>query len=149
MELNKIEALLAKYEEGNTSLAEEKQLQEFFTTREVPPHLWEYRMIFGYTKKERTAIYTNDIKVSSPRRILAFVGIAASIILAIGAFTSLEMGQQQDLSQQNLGTIEDPEEAYLKTKETLQMVAQVLNNGTEELIYVEEFNNTTNKYIKK
>lgn len=148
MELNKIEALIAKYEEGNTSLAEEKLLQEFFTTGDVPPHLWEYRMIFGYTKKERTAIYTNDIKVSSSKRILSFVGIAASIILAIGIFASLEFGQQQELSQQNLGTIEDPQEAYMKTKEALDMVARVLNSSTQELQYVEEFNNTTNKYIK-
>lgn len=148
MELNKIEALIAKYEEGNTSLAEEKLLQEFFTTGDVPPHLWEYRMIFGYTKKERNAIYTNDIKVSSSKRILSFVGIAASIILAIGIFASLEFGQQQELSQQNLGTIEDPQEAYMKTKEALDMVARVLNSSTQELQYVEEFNNTTNKYIK-
>jgi hypothetical protein len=148
MELDKIEALLLKYDEGNTSLAEEKFLQEFFAGKEVPPHLEHYRLLFAYTTRERTSSYSGTVNFKSKKRRIAFVGIAASIILAIGLFISINTGQE-DFAGQDLGSIEDPEEAYFKAKETLQMVSAALNTGKEELIYIEEFEKAKNKYIKE
>ncbi|MCM4160361.1 hypothetical protein FHG64_18715 [Antarcticibacterium flavum] len=148
MELEKIEALLKKYEEGETTLAEESFLREYFTGAKVAPHLEPYRLLFAYTSKERTSTYPGKVEVKSKKKKFAFVGIAASIILAIGLFASLNTGQEE-LSGQDLGSIEDPEEAYYKTKEALQMVAAALNTGKEELIYVEEFDRAKNKYIKE
>ena len=43
MELNKIEQLLNKYLEGETSLTEEQTLQEFFNSSQVPSHLLSYQ----------------------------------------------------------------------------------------------------------
>lgn len=148
MELGKIEALLGKYEEGETTLAEERLLQEYFITNEVPPHLEQYRLLFAYTTRERASSYPGKVEVKSSKRRYAFTGIAASIILAIGLFASLNTGQEE-LASQDLGSIEDPEEAYYKTKEALQMVAAAFNTGKEELIYVEEFDRAKNKYIKE
>ena len=48
MELNNIERLLEKYEEGQTTLQEEAQLKHYFTTETVAPHLEVYRTIFVY-----------------------------------------------------------------------------------------------------
>jgi hypothetical protein len=148
MELDRIEALLLKYEEGETSLAEEKILQEYFTTAKVPPHLEQYRLLFGYTTRERAASYSGKVELTSKRKRYAFVGIAASIILAVGLFVGVNNGQE-DFASQDLGSIEDPEEAYFKAKETLQMVSAALNTGKEELIYVEEFDKVKNRYIKE
>lgn len=148
MELDKIETLLIKYDEGETTLAEEKILQEYFATAKVPPHLDSYKLLFAYTTKERTSSYDGKVDVNSKKRRFAFVGIAASIILAIGMFVSIDNGQE-DFAGQDLGSIEDPEEAYFKAKETLQMVSAALNSGKEELIYVEEFDKAKNKYIKE
>ena len=153
MELDKIEALLIKYEQGETSLQEEILLRKYFSTREIPPHLWVYRTIFSHNTKAGKAVYAKDImvdaKVKSFNKKYTFIGIAASIILAIGIFSSLyDYNQQDEINTHDLGTIEDPEEAYLKAKETLQLVAEALNTGKEELKYVNEFSNTTNKYLK-
>lgn len=148
MESDKIQVLLDKYEDGHTSLAEEKLLQDYFTSGNVPAHLQEYRLLFSYTRRERTPSYEREINVGTRRRGFAFAGIAASIILAIGLFVSLNSGREE-LYQQDLGTIEDPEEAYYKAKETLQMISSVLNTGTEELAYIEEFDKAKNKYIKE
>lgn len=147
MELIKIESLLKKYDEGETSLNEEKLLKEYFSSGETPEHLKEYREMFNFSKNEKEISYPGELGVKSKMKSYAFIGIAASILLAIGIFT-FQYNQQNILSGSELGTIENPEEAFLKTKETLQMIAEVLNNGQEELQYVEEFNNTTNKYIK-
>lgn len=148
MELDKIEALLGKYEEGETTLAEERFLQEYFKDNKVPPHLEQYRLLFAYTNRERASVYPGKVEVKSKKKRFAFVGIAASIILAVGLFATLNTGQEE-FSRQDLGSIEDPEEAYYKTKEALQMVAAALNTGKEELIYVEEFDRARNKYIKE
>lgn len=148
MEFDKIEALLEKYEDGNTSLAEEKLLREYFTSRDIPAHLEEYRLIFNYVARENSSSYPGEIKVKSHTRKYAFTGIAASIVLAAGLFIGLEKGQE-NLNQQDLGTIEDPQEAYEKAKESLQLISEALNSGKEDLAYIEEFDKATSKYIKE
>lgn len=148
MELTKIESLLEKYEDGDTSLAEEKILQDFFKTDHVPPHLEAYKTLFAFTRKARTASYTKEVRVTSRKTNYFFIGIAASVILAIGIFI-FDNNREMEMNQHSLGTIEDPAEAYLKAKETLQLVSSVLNSGQEELTYVEEFDKVKNKYIKQ
>ena len=52
------------------------------------------------------------------------------------------------MSDSNLGTIQDKEEALQKSMEALKMVSELMNEGKEDLIYLKEFNNTKNKFIK-
>ncbi len=152
MELTRIEALLEKYEEGATSLAEEKMLKEYFANGDVPEHLWGYRMIFGFTAKAKKTSYPYKLNVKkragSKRRLYSLFGIAASLALALGVYYYQENNQPQ-LMANDYGTIEDPEEAYLKTKETLQMIAEVFNDGKEDLVYIKEFNKTKDKFINE
>ena len=104
MELDKIEALLVKYDEGETTLAEEKILQEYFSTAKVPPHLEHYRLLFAYTTRESTSSYSGKVALGSKKRRFAFVGIAARIILAVGICVSINSGQE-DFAGQDLGAI--------------------------------------------
>lgn len=151
MELTNIESLLLKYDEGNTSLEEERVLKKYFSSEKVPDHLKPYKMVFAYTEKAKTESYSREVEVKRNNKLftnkLAWTGIAASVILAVGLFAALNTGNE-NLNQENLGTIEDPEEAYLKAKETLQIVSEVLNTGQDELTYVVEFDKAKNKYIK-
>ena len=147
MELSKLESLLKKYEEGNTSLAEEKQLQYYFSSAEIPAHLRSYKMIFAYAANEKNRTYPGKIQLTPNKRQFFLIGIAASILLAIGIF-AWQNNSWEELPQHNMGTIEDPHEAYQKTKEALQMVAEVFNSGREDLEYLNEFNKTKNKFIK-
>ncbi|MBT8295479.1 MAG: hypothetical protein KJO51_03605, partial [Gramella sp.] len=52
MELNKIEKLLERYDEGETSLAEEKQLREYFLKNEIPVHLRSYQLMFRFSERQ-------------------------------------------------------------------------------------------------
>lgn len=146
MELDKLESLLKRYDDGKTSLEEEKLLKNYFHSEEAPKHLKDYEAIFNFSEEEKKIHHPGKIKLKSGRKWYA-IGIAASILLAVGIFTFQE-NEQQNFSQNELGTIENPEEAYYKAKETLQMVAQIMNNGKEELIYLDEFNKTKNQIIK-
>ena len=48
MELARIEKLLDKYFEGETTISEEKELKVYFTGETVPSHLEKYKDLFGY-----------------------------------------------------------------------------------------------------
>lgn len=147
MESNNIKALLYKYEEGNTSIEEERILQKYFTSGKVPAHLKEYQSMFSFTANAREHIFEREVLPQKKRKRFAWMGIAASIVIAIGVFLAVN-NPTEELSHQSLGTIEDPEEAYLKARETLLLVSQAFNTGKEDLTYVEEFDKAINKYIK-
>ena len=57
MELKLVEQLLEKYFQGETTIAEEKQLKAYFSSNDVAPHLAKYQALFGYfeTQKERNS----------------------------------------------------------------------------------------------
>ena len=56
MELQKIRDLLEKYEAGETSLAEEKKLREYFAKNELPDSLKPYQLIFGFSEIEKKLV---------------------------------------------------------------------------------------------
>ena len=148
MELSNIEELLVKYENGNTSVEEERILQHYFSSETVPAHLKEYKSMFGFTTRAREHTYKGEVLPAKKRRNFTWIGIAASILILIGIYGVVN-DPTEELSQQSLGTIEDPEEAYLKARETLLLVSQAFNTGKEDLTYVEEFDKAKNKYIKE
>jgi len=153
MELNNLRALLRKYEEGETNLNEEKILKQYFTTLEledVPEEFLEYKKLFSFSIASKKVEYSKELRLyrSSSKKNWIYTGAAASILLVIGLLFFNDFNNQS-LNGENLGTIESPEQAYKKTKETLQMVANVFNDGREDLQYLEEFNKTKNKFIKK
>ncbi|WP_155827778.1 hypothetical protein [Gillisia sp. JM1] len=149
MELNNLRNLLQKYEEGETSLQEERDLKKYFSTNEVPEEFIAYKSIFNFNTESRKIKYPKDSQLkSTPKRKWAYAGVAASILI-IMSFLFFNDLTNKKLEDQNLGTIEDPEQAYLKTKETLKMVADVFSDGREDLKYLNEFNKTKNKFIKE
>lgn len=68
MELANIEKLLEKYLDAETTLQEEKMLQEYFTSNNVAPHLQEYSMMFGYFKESKDETFTQTIQLK-PKKL--------------------------------------------------------------------------------
>lgn len=148
MELQKIKDLLEKYEAGETSLAEEKKLREYFKRNEVPDSLKPYQFIFGFSEIENKKSYEREIELPSNKQDNRYLwtAIAASVILVVGLF--FFQNKPLEMSDSDLGTIQDKEEALQKSMEALKMVSELMNEGKEDLIYLKEFNNTKNKFIK-
>ena len=61
MELIKIEYLLEKYFQGETSIAEEKELRTYFSSSDVAQHLEQYKAIFGYYKLAKEQQFTSQV----------------------------------------------------------------------------------------
>ena len=149
MELNDLRLLLDKYENGETSVQEERELKVYFKSHDVSQEFTAYKQIFAFSSESKKIGYSKEVQLNAgSNKKWAFVGIAASILI-IMSFYFFNDGSSLSLNKQNLGTIEDPEQAYLKTKETLKMVAEVFNDGREELEHLDEFNKTKNKFIKE
>lgn len=90
----KIDELLNKYFEGETSCEEERELRRFFTEEEVPEEMQMYRPMFAYLDKEvkehqsllpkaeNKKVKTGRI---TPRRLYYTIGsIAAGLLILVG-----------------------------------------------------------------
>ncbi|MFD2512809.1 HEAT repeat domain-containing protein [Pontibacter locisalis] len=137
-----IEELLQKYYEGETSVAEEKQLQEFFnSTHLLPdslkPHAAQFQF---YTKQqeeglskfladdwlfekveEQTALVQGKQLSFPVQKAVSFWYVAASVLLIIGAFWA---GSQY---RQEPATVQHPEIAALQQE--VQEMKEILTSG--------------------
>ncbi|MCD4698099.1 MAG: hypothetical protein K8S16_17880 [Bacteroidales bacterium] len=156
MNLQRIEDLIRKYENGDTSLAEENELLTFFRQEDIPFQFRAYKEMFGFfelTKKEtignpdfdQTVLNRiSELKKSEQPRfyvryLYPIAGIAASILLIIGLyFFTFD-------SFTPLGTYEDPEIAYAETKKILLNVSGNLNSGIDPLSNIKEINKGMNE----
>lgn len=148
MELQKIEQLLDKYFEGETSQAEEQTLREYFKNNRVAAHLEIYKNMFAYFSQAKEESFDAKIKAVSPvktrkNRLFFRYAAAATVIAAFGiAF----------FFQQNSNALSHNEQeaiaAYEKTKEALQMLSSHFNESVEQLAYINEFETSKNKIFK-
>lgn len=142
MESDKIELLVEKYFQGETSLAEEKELQNYFSSSDVAQHLEHYRPMFGYFASAREQKSTHDIPLpSEKRKNVAWLSIAASVVvlLGIGTFTYFNYDGN---TAQDLGTYDDPKEAFEETQKALSLLSGNVNVGMESVQYIQEFETT-------
>jgi len=141
MESHNIKELLEKYFNAKTSLQEEKELKNYFSSENISPEFMQYQDMIGYFSKEQKtetqrAFY---IKKTSKRDWLS---IAASVVIILGiGFTFLK----QSPTENNLGTFNDPEIALAETQKAFNLIAENLNKGKEKIYYLQEYENTKNK----
>ncbi|MFC5045963.1 hypothetical protein ACFSTE_14180 [Aquimarina hainanensis] len=149
MELSKIEKLLEKYFEGETTISEEKELKVYFTGDNVPSHLEKYKSMFQFFSDQRAVVAPSGIRLPGTSHRTTWYkwgGVAASIALIAGIFiTDIN---KPVVNEVDVDTFEDPEVALQKTKEVLSLVSQYMNEGKRDLVYLKEFENTRNKLIK-
>jgi hypothetical protein len=159
-DLKKIEELLEKYYNGDTSLEEERKLQWYFQTHDVPLHLRSDAELFRsnyrrsteedapeLTEKLAKLLDKQDKKSRFliPARSLRWIsGVAASIIILL----SLWIGFGRDSFHKHTkfaDTYNDPKIAYQETMKALLLVSEKLNAGTQELQQLKKYNQSLNK----
>jgi len=145
MELHNIESLLEKYFQGETSIAEENELRNYFSSADVAQHLIQYKPLFSYfihAKEEKSA---KQIPLQSKKRYVAWLSVAASVVVLLGvAFTWFNNPPQEDL-----GSFDDPEIAFRETKRALALLSGNVNKGIESMQYVQEYENTKGQVFLK
>jgi len=161
MDWNKIENLLERYYDGETSLAEEQEIRNAFQGGNVPHHLQAEAELMGYIAKAGTEKSSAEFKQPSsggsvvnmqPKRnfsinIRRFIA-AASIILIIGVgikFWGPTAAGTNDCSNQVLATINnqeicDKELAKEEARKALLLISSKLNKGTNEMGHLKTLN---------
>ena len=159
MELKKIERLLEKYEQCDTTLQEEAQLKHYFTTETVAPHLEAYRALFAYFSSEKQLSYQRPLAVtrSQPYK---YRWLAAAAVITIMFSTFMLTSRDEFIKLTN-----EEQFVYNETLKAFDLISNQMNKGTaplsalnmistsfeqgkQNVVYLEEFNNSTNKIFK-
>ncbi len=152
MEFNKIEDLLEKYFQGETSIAEEKELKDYFSSPNVAQHLEQYKPMFGYFSQVKEQKSTQEIPLQTKKRNVTWLSIAASAVILLGIGTYFYVSDQNAtpvVAQSELGTYDDPEEALAATQKALALLSNNVNVGIESVQYIKEYEQSKNKIFKQ
>jgi len=152
MELNKIEYILEKYFQGETSIAEENELKEYFSSSNVAQHLEQYKPIFGYFSQVKQQKSTHEVPLQTKKRNVAWVSIAASAVVLLGIGTYFYISEKNVApvtAQSELGTYDNPEKAFAETQKALALLSNNVNVGIESVQYIKEYEQSKNKIFKQ
>lgn len=136
MESARIEKLLDAWFEGNTTLAQETDLRDYFTKGEVAEHLEAYKPIFlglviaGSEVSEKEVVLPNAGSSIKPfwYSIAAMLLVAATIGGIMFSNSGLSAEEEQALA------------AFKESKKVMLLLSEGLNSGTENLNHLNEFN---------
>ncbi|MFA6125688.1 MAG: hypothetical protein WC699_00145 [Bacteroidales bacterium] len=150
MKTTEVKTLLQKYYNGLTSNAEESSLEEYFLSGPTDPEFEADRLHFLAVAAmrdeeievpgdlEATVLQTlNKVRQEQGRgnrRILYFtVSVAAGLLLLVSSYLFLSR-------QDHTMYIEDPKIAYAESREALEMVSRLFNQGTSQLSGLRKIN---------
>ncbi len=159
--IDKIRLMRERFYQGETTLEEERFLQDYFSTTSIPEVLLPDRELFqafdvarvsipvpkNLNKKILNVIDREERKERRTRRISLYSlsGLAAGLLALIAVYVFFLRTDRPALfaSQQVMDTYEDPMVAYQEAKRTLAYVSVKLNQGTSELKHVQRVSQTT------
>lgn len=168
MDLDRIEQLLAKYWECETTVEEEKELKKFFNSAEVPQKWQSVAPLFQYYENEKkngkldglfdeqilAQIETEQASASPGGRgkvvrwfyDIAKVAAVVLILVTAGYFVREEYINKKDKMNPYISdTFEDPKEAFEETKKALMLISKNFNKGRKEVQKVGVFNEAQEK----
>ncbi|MFM1877137.1 MAG: hypothetical protein RLZZ241_3 [Bacteroidota bacterium] len=138
MDSASIEALLVKYFEAETSLAEEAVLRDYFSGAQVAEHLKEYTPLFGYfSEAPKTVSFPKSMGTSRRLFRVSLLSTAAVVLICVGLF---QYWKYQEHMQAQL--------AYQQTKRAFGLLAKNLNRGTQKVAHIKTFTATTQKIYR-
>lgn len=131
MELNKIENLLEKYDNAETTLAEEAQLQKYFLNEQVAPHLEDYKVLFSYFKQEQQTQYTKDVPLKPRKTIKLYqwISVAAVVVLMLTFSVPNWNSSPKTLADYS----PEEQQMYLEAKQALALLSNNFNEGANSL----------------
>ncbi|MCC9071504.1 hypothetical protein LNQ49_07925 [Flavobacterium sp. F-65] len=153
MESNKIEIILEKYFQGESTIAEENELKNYFSSSNVAQHLEQYKPLFGYFSQVKEQRLTQEIPLQTKKRNVAWLSIAASAVILLGISSYLYFNSTNNtvpvVTNSDLGTYDTPEEALAATQKALAMVSHNVNTGIESIQYIKEYEQSKNLIFKQ
>lgn len=145
MDYNKIELLLHKYLEGNSTVAEETELSIFFAENDhIPEKLLFAKDIFCHFNEVKSQTYSKKFETKTKvnkNKFYILAGIAASLLLGLLLFSpNMNSDNKVIYAYIDGQAITDISIAEEYTKNILHSASKNLDNGTKSL-------NIAGKYV--
>ena len=161
MDSEKINELLSKYWNCETTLEEERQLQVYFRNSQVPESLKETASLFQYFEEERKKNITDiafDSQVTkqtrkqkSPMAALVYnsMRIAAGVIVLVLAVWLVRLEVRKSAADEVTDTYNDPKMAFEETKKALMMISKSFGTAEELARKINLFNEAQEEIQKE
>ena len=137
MELSKIEQLLEKYQNAETTLQEEATLKNYFLSGNVAQHLQEYESLFGYFAISKAETSVKPIQLKTKKKHWKWLSVAASVALLFSVYVGNNYVQEQKAKAQ-----------YAQVKDALLLLSSKLNQGNKALTSLYAYEDVANKILK-
>jgi hypothetical protein len=137
MELSKIEQLLEKYQNAETTLQEEATLKNYFLSGNVASHLQEYESMFSYFAISKAEKSVKPIQLNTKKTNWKWLSVAASIALLFSVYVGNSYVQEQKTKAQ-----------YAEVMSTLKLLSSNLNKGNQAMASLYTYEDTVNKIFK-
>lgn len=162
MDSKNIEALLEKYWNAETTLEEERELQEFFKESNFPENLADTAALFRYFEAEKAKKLNENFDTTVTKQVQARHGgkivdmtnwfrvarIAAGVIVVVASIYLV--GQEVRKSGKNIDDTEsDPKLAFEETKKALLMISKNFNKAQREASRINLLNEAEQKIQRK
>jgi len=150
MALDRIENLIEKYFNGETSIAEENELKVYFTSTNVAQHLEQYQPVFGYFAQAKTEQFKATIPIQNKnRKRILWLSVAASVVVMLGIGTFMYNQTNDEIEFEGCNANDNPEVVLKETQKALDLVSQKINTGVVSIGYINEYNNSKNRIFKQ
>ena len=162
MDLNKIDALLERYWNGETSLEEEEQLRDYFGRDGMPEQYRETANLFRYfdiQKKKSVDDIAFDAavlsKMDAPRRgkitklFYNSMRIAAGVAVLMMAVWFVRREVRETTPTEIVDTYDDPKLALEETKKALLMISKSFGRAEAETKKINMLNEAREEIGKK
>ncbi len=163
MDSKRIETLLEKYWDAETSLEEELELHQFFQQTDIPEKLKETAELFRYfqTEKMRTLNETFDVagtkrigqrqggKIVSMSNWFQIVRVAAGVVVVVAAVYLIGHEVRKSSPGEITDTESDPKLAFEQTKKALLMISKNFGKAQQEASKINLLNEAEEKIQRK
>lgn len=153
MDSEKIDELINKYWNCETTLEEEEQLHTFFRSSSVPERMKETALLFRYFNEQKHKSLTDVSfersvirKINAPKKgkvtslLYNSMRIAAGIIVLILAVWLVRMEVRETTPLEMEDTYDDPKMAFEETKKALMMISRSFGTAEEQAKKINLFN---------
>jgi len=160
MDSKKLEELLKKYWDCESSLEEEEQLREYFRGNDVPDHWRETAILFRYFDEQKGKSvdqqFENTVvsRIKSTKRpdsgklVRLFYNtmrIAAGVAVLLAAVFFVRQELRSDNAVAVEDTYDDPQQAFEETKRALLMISKGFGNAEQQAKKINMFNEAQEK----
>lgn len=139
MELARIEKLVEKYLNAETTLQEENTLKNYFTGGNVAPHLQEYEYMFSYFAIAKEEVLEKPIKFkkkSAFQRNIFKLSIAASFALLFSVYLGYNQYQRYQA-----------EKKFAEVSKGLELLSTTLKKGENAVAGLYTYEKAVNKIL--